>query len=235
MIRSNEEYPEKKSCFCHKKMHVFVTKIMGKHAQSVYTKILGAIRSSRPGTVMTPASFKGLGSPAAVRVALLRLRKNGAVRQLTRGLYDRPRYDPQVGAIAPSLDSVAAAVKDRDSVRIQPSGAYAANILGLSEQVPMRVVFLTDGGSRAIRLGRQTISFRRTTPRNLATAGKTSGLVIQALRHLGQKHVDDSTVGALRRRLSDKDRRQLQRDIRYAPAWIGEVMRKLAASSSPKP
>jgi hypothetical protein len=216
-------------------MHIFVTKSMGKHAQSVYTKVLGAIRSSKPGTVLTPASFKGLGSPAAVRVALLRLRRIGVIRQLTRGLYHRPRHDPLLGEIAPSIDSIADAVKDRDSVRIQPGGAYAANLLGLSDQVPMRVVFLTDGGSRSIRLGRQTIAFRRTSPRNLAAAGKTSGLVIQALRHLGQRHVDGSTIDSLRRRLSDKDRRQLARDFHYAPAWIGAVMQTLAASPAAKP
>ena len=212
---------------------MFLLLNMGKHAQSVYTKMLGTIRSSKPGTVMTLASFKGLGSPTAVRVALLRLRRAGAIRQLARGLYDHPRRDPQLGAIAPSIDSIAAAIKDRDSIRIQPGGAYAANLLGLSDQVPMRVVFLTDGRSRAVRLGRQTIAFRRTTPRNLATAGRTSGLVIQALRHLGQKHVDNSTINALRRRLSEKDRRQMAKDLRYAPAWIGGIMSKLASSSPP--
>jgi hypothetical protein len=163
-----------------------------------------------------------------------RLRRNGAIRQLARGLYDQPRHDPQLGAIAPSIDSIAAAVKDRDSVRIQPGGAYAANLLSLSDQVPMRVVFLTDGNSRVVRLGRQTIAFRRTTPRNLATAGRTSGLVIQALRHLGQKHVDNSTIDVLQRRLSEKDRRQLAKDFRYAPAWIGGIMSKLA-NSAPTP
>lgn len=210
---------------------MFLLLNMGKHAQSVYTEILKTIQSSEPGTVMTPASFQGLGSPVAVRLALLRLRRVGAIRRLARGLYDYPRQDPQLGTISPSIDAIAAAIKDRDSVRIQPAGAYAANLLGLSDQIPMRVVFLTDGSSRDVRLGKQTIAFRRTTPRNLATAGRTSGLVIQALRHLGQKHVDNSTIDALQRRLSEKDRNELAKDFRYAPAWIGAIMSKLANST----
>jgi hypothetical protein len=116
----------------------------------------------------------------------------------------------------------------RDAVRLQPSGAYSANMLGLSQQVPMKVVFLTDGPSRHVKLGKQEIHLKRTTPRNMAAAGRVSGLVIQALRHLGQRHVDDAVIGALRARLGPDDKRQLLKDLRYAPVWIAKIMRQVA-------
>ncbi len=85
-----------------------------------------------------------------------------------------------------------------------------------------------DGTERRIKVGRQEIVLKRTTPKNMATAGRVSGLVIQALRYLGKDHVDDSVVDELARRLGPEDRRQLMKDIRYAPAWIGAIFRHLA-------
>lgn len=160
--------------------------------------------------------------------ALHRLVKKGTLRRLARGLYDYPRTDPDLGTLSPTTDAVVKALKGRDNILLQPSGAYAANLLGLSEQVPMKIVFLTDGPARRVQLGRQVIILKHTTPRAMATAGRVSGLLIQALRYLGQKHLDDSTVAQLRKRLSEDDKKQLLNDIRYAPAWIAVIMRRVA-------
>jgi hypothetical protein len=169
-----------------------------------------------------------LGSRQAVDLALHRLAKKGTLRRLARGLYDYPRVDANLGPLSPSTDAVVKALKGRDNILLQPSGGYAANQLGLSDQVPMKIVFLTDGPARRVQLGKQVIMLKHTTPRVMATGGRVSGLVIQALRHIGQRHVDDSTVAHLRKRLSSDDRKQLLRDIRYAPAWIAAILRRVA-------
>lgn len=201
---------------------------MGKHVQSIDNKVLSRIYGHDRGWVFTPADFRDLGSPTAVRLALMRHVRAGTIRQLARGLYDFPRRDPQLGVLAPSVDAIANALKTRHAIRLQPSGGYAANLLGLSDQVPMKIVFLTDGSNRRIPLGKLQIILKRTTPRNMATADKMSGLVIQALRHLGARHVDDHIVASLRRRLSAADKKQLLLDLRYAPAWIARIMQQVA-------
>ena len=178
--------------------------------------------------MFTPANFKGVGGRPAVESALRRLKQDGKIRQLARGLYDYPRNDAQLGVLSPSIEAIADAVQVRDAVRLQPAGAYAANILGLSTQIPMKVVFLTDGASRKICIGKQELVFKRTTPRNMATAGRISGTVIQALRWLGHRHVDDDVVATLRRELDDKAKVHLMRDIGHAPIWIAEIIRKVA-------
>jgi hypothetical protein len=129
-------------------------------------------------------------------------------------LYDHPAQDPRIGVLTPSIDAVAQALKGRDASRLQPTGAHAANILGLSDQVPTRTVFLTDGRSRRVKLGQQEIILRHTTLRNMATAGTTSGLVIQALRWIGQRNVDDQTCALLAKRITDDDKRKLIEDVR---------------------
>lgn len=201
---------------------------MGKHAQSTDFKILSRIYGKGKGWVFTPSHFQGLGSRNAIDSALKRHKKSGTIRQLALGLYDYPRQHPSLGLLNPTADAIATALAGRDAIRLQPSGAYAANLLGLSDQIPMKVVFLTDGPTRSVQVGKQNITLKRTTPKNMAAAGRVSGLVIQTLRHLGRRHVDQSVVTQLRQRLSADDKKQLLKDLIYAPAWVAEVMRRIA-------
>jgi len=199
-----------------------------KQTQSIDATVLRRILAHGTGWVFTPDIFFDLGSRMAIDHALSRYARSGRIRRLARGLYDYPKKHPKMGVLAPERDDVAKALMGRDAVRLQPSGAYAANLLGLSEQVPMKTTYLTDGPSKRVKLGNQEIILRRTTPRNMAAAGRVGGLIIQALRHIGQRHVDDKVINTLRTRLSKNDKNQLLKDIRYAPGWIAAVMKQLA-------
>jgi len=196
--------------------------------QTLPSKILSRIYGKKRGWLFTPIHFRDLGNNHGIQMALQALLDRGVICRPARGLYLYPKTHPKLGVLAPTPDQIARALAGKDDLRIQPSGAYAANLLGLSEQVPAVVVFLTDGTNRKIKVGNQEIILKRTTPKNMATAGRTSGLVIQALRFLGKDHVDDTIVDTLARRLSPDDRRQLIKDIRHAPAWIGAIFRRLA-------
>jgi len=196
--------------------------------ESIEYKIQRRIDECGKGCVVTPADFLDLGSRPAVDLALHRLVKKGILRRIARGLYDYPHIDPDLGSLAPSIDAVVTAVQGRDHTSIQASGGYAANQLGLSEQVPMKIVFHTDGPERRVVLGKRTIVFKHTTPRIMATANRISGQVIQALRHIGKEHADNMVITRLRQRLSRSEKKQLLQDIRYAPAWVGAIMRRIA-------
>src|SRR5579864_4463424 len=149
-----------------------------KNTQSIDAPILARIHGWGRGSVFVPGDFLGLGSREAVDLALHRLARKGTIRRLARGVYDFPKEHPVLGLLAPSADAVARALAGRDRTRLQPSGAYAANLLGLSEQVPAKAVFLTDGPSRRLKVGANEIILKRTTPRAMAAAGRMSGLVI---------------------------------------------------------
>jgi hypothetical protein len=189
------------------------------------------VRRAKPGTVFTPALFAGLGGRAAVDKALQRLVARDELRRLSRGLYDKPRQDPLLGTLWPSVDAVVAALTGKDKLRLQPTGAYAANLLGLSDQVPARVEFLTDGTSRTVKAGPMQIVLKRTTPRQMAAAGRTSGLVIQALRSLGPEHVTPQRLKQLRRSVPAAERRTLLDDLSLAPGWMQPTLRALAADT----
>ena len=204
-----------------------------KHTKVIEPRVKSIIFGHGRGWVFTPGEFLGVADPRSVSVALTRLARKGVIRNLTRGLYDYPKNDPQLGILSPSVDAVARALSLRHAIRLQPSGGYAANLLGLSDQVPMKVVFLTDGINRRVQIGKLQIIFKRSTPRNMASAGKISGLVIQALRHLGQRNIDGKIVQKLKQRLSAKDKKLLLSDLRHAPVWVATVMRQIAESKQP--
>ena len=201
---------------------------MSKHSGSIDSLVLQRISRMKPGTIFTPRDLAMVGPRTAVASALSRHLKTGAVKQPARGLYQTPMTHPLLGELHPSPDEIATALAGKNRLKLQPSGAYAANLLGLSDQVPLRIVYLTDGTSRQVRIGKQQVVLRRTTPKNMATAGRISGLVIQALRYLGQNHVDHGVIKKLQKRLSTQERAQLLKDAPLAPEWIGELMRQIA-------
>ena len=196
-------------------------------AQSVEKKVLNRISDKNRGRVFTPSYFLDLGNRTAIDQALGRLVRSGTIRRLARGLYDYPEKHPTLGDLPANYERIAQALAGRDNLKIQPSGAYAANLLGLTEQVPAKIAFLTDGANRIVQIKNQRIVLTRTTPKNMATAGRVSGLVIQALRYMKQENIDDKIINKLKRRLSVEDKKQLVSDLRYAPAWIEKVVRRL--------
>ena len=200
-----------------------------KNLKSIDSQILKAINTRGYGSVFVPTDFLDLGSREAVDIVLHRLVRKGTIRRLARGIYDYPEEHPVLGWLQPSPEKIAEALVGRDCTRIQPTGAYAANLLGLSEQVPAKVVFLTDGPSRTIKIGQTTIQLRQTTAKNMAMAGRLSGLLVQALRELGKENVTTERLEHLKRILPADKRMELLNDIRLAPEWMRSILRKIAA------
>jgi hypothetical protein len=201
---------------------------MGKHAESIDTRVLRRIESHGPGWVFTPNDFADLGTRTAVATALKRHKAAGTIRLLGRGLYDVPRVHATLGTLWPAIESVSQALERKDGLRLQPSGVYAANLLGLSEQVPAKVVFLTDGATRTVKVGPTQITLKRTTPRNMAAAGKLSGLLIQAFRALGAKHITPQRLARLRKNLPAEERAKVPQDLALAPEWMHAHLREVA-------
>jgi len=164
-----------------------------------------------------------------VDLSLSRLVKKGILRRLARGVYVYPEKNRLLGELSPRPEEVAKALARRGAQKLLPSGAFAANLLGLTEQVPAKVEYLTDGPSRTAMIRNLPVVLKQSTPARLATAGRVSGTVAQALRFLRKEQVDDSVVARLRERLSEGDKEQLIRDIPLVPAWVGAVFRKVAS------
>lgn len=201
---------------------------------SVQNRVLNRIKRRGRGAVFTPKDFLDLGSRAAVDQSLSRMTRDGAIRRLGRGIYDFPKRHPRLGPLTPSADSIArAAVGGKCAV--QPSGARAANALGLSTQVPAQTVYYTDGPQRDLRIGDRVIQIRRRSPKNLVGAGTEAGNLYQALRYLGRNRVDDDVIHTLRGRVAPDVRDKLHNDLithsHLAPDWIVSVSKRLVSET----
>ena len=126
----------------------------------------------------------------------------------------------------PTAEEVAEGIAKRDKIRIVPTGVYALHALGLSTQIPLKLVFLTDGAARTINVGKRTIKLKRTTPKNLMAKGKISSLVIQALREIGKDMVRPVELKQIVKLLKKEDLQLLKHDIKLAPEWIKQIMKK---------
>jgi hypothetical protein len=198
---------------------------------SVLNQILRRVRAHGRGSVFTPADFLDLGSRAAVDQALSRLTKDGRLRRLARGLYDYPQVHSQLGPLAPTPDAVAKAFARETGSSLQVTGAQAANALGLSTQVPARSVYLTDGPSRRVVLGKRVVDVRHASPKHLVAAGSMAGTVVQALRHLGPDSVS-AVVNAAAQHLTASDQRMLAKGANQAPAWMRPALNRIAGQST---
>jgi len=189
-------------------------------SDTVENKILTKIKKAKRGSLFFSDNFASFGNAETIRRTLNRLVETGEIDRVASGIFVRPQIDKIIGKITPKIEDIADAIARRDKAKIVPTGAYALNRLGLSTQVPMKIVYLTDGSARNIKVGNYTISFIRTSPKNVAAIGKISRLAIQALKSIGKENVSPKEIGQIQNALMKEKISYLEHDLRIAPAWI---------------
>lgn len=195
-------------------------------AGSVENQVFNKIKSDKRGAVFFVENFLFAGNAKAVNKALERLVDKGEITRVASGVYTRPKKSKLIGNITPSVEEIASAIAKRDKARIVPTGSFALNALGLSTQVPLKAVYLTDGAARTVKVGKRTIQFKKTTPKNLSAKGPVSKLVIQALKATGKDKVSPDEERKILELLKKEKPEYLEHDILLAPEWIRKIMRK---------
>lgn len=190
----------------------------------VENKMAEVLKLHPKGSVLFVDDFLDYGNPESVKKALLRLKEKEVLVRLAHGIYLYPKMDKELGILFPSTEDIAKAIARRDKARIVPTGVQALNKLGLSTQIPMKVVYLTDGAARSIKIGKRTITFKNTSPKNLLAQGEISSLVIQALKTIGQLQVEDETLLKIQTLLKKEKKEHIMNDAKLAPAWINNIL-----------
>lgn len=197
---------------------------------SIADKILKRVRAKGRGNwVCTPKDFLDIGGRAAVDQALSRLAKGGDLRRVGHGLYDLPRFSAVLKRPAPvDMDKAVSALARRDGIRLMPDGIFAANRLGLTNAVPAKIGYITDGATRNVRIDDRIVRLRHAGPGVMAWHGTSSAPVVLALRWLGPSAASDARVAAtLRRRLPDAVKQNLARKSKNLPGWMIPIARNL--------
>ena len=200
--------------------------------ESIEIQILNRIKKARGGVLFFTESFIAYGNTEAVKKALQRLTNAGELQRVAPGIYVRPQTDSIVGKVTPGIEAIAKAIAKRDRARIVPTGLYALNRFGLSTQIPLKVIYLTDGAARKIKVGNTSITFKKTTPKNVMAVGEISRLAIQALRTIGKENATEHEIKKIQQALMKEQKTKLEHDIRLAPAWIREIMKPILKATT---
>ncbi|MBU4485567.1 MAG: hypothetical protein KKD38_01435 [Candidatus Delongbacteria bacterium] len=190
----------------------------------IESKIKKIIEKRGKGIIHFAEDFLAIGNSASVNRALSRLSQKEIIIRLAQGIYIYPKIDDNLGVLYPSLDEIARTIAERDRARILPTGDLAMNRLGISTQIPLNIVYLTDGSPRIIKVGKRSIKFKKTTPKNLSVKGNISGLTIQALKKIGKGNITEIEKKKIQEALLKENPDILIEDMKLVPAWIREVM-----------
>ncbi len=197
-------------------------------AQSTENKVISRIRGTGMGWAFSPRDFLDLGERPTIDSALHRLVQQGKIRRIIRGIYDFPRASKFLkGPLSPDIDQVARALARKFRWRIQPSGATALNILGLSTQVPARIVYRSDGPDRKYKVGNTSLVFEHTALKEVGFKLRESGLIVQALRSLGQERLTPEVVTRIRSWLPPSLRSKVLADTKTATGWVYATIQRI--------
>ena len=193
---------------------------------SIEENILTAIKAKGRGSIFFPSDFTSYGEVKAIGKSLERLTAKGDIIRLARGIYLYPEIDTVLGLgiLMPSIEQIAEMIARRDKARIVPTGIYALNKLGISTQVPMNIVYLTDGAPRKVSLGNgRSIQFKYTTPKNLSFTNSLAMLVTFAL---GKDNITDDIAKQIKNVLQKEQKENVLADEALMPAWIRTFTRQ---------
>lgn len=202
-------------------------------SQPIEKQASNRIHGNGRGWAFSPRDFGDLAGRATIDSALHRLEQKQKIRRVIRGLYDYPQWSKLLGQeLSPDVDQVAHALSRKFGWRIQPSGAVAQNLLGLSTQVPARAVYLTDGPDRTYRIGKMTLVFEHTALKEAGFKLRESGLIVQALKSLGPKRITPEVIYKIRRWLPRRLWAKVLSDSRTATGWVYAAIQQITQQES---
>ena len=179
------------------------------------------------GSVFVISDFTDATEYINVKKCLQRLEKEGLVRRILRGVYDKPYFSKVLNEYAaPNIELVAKAIARNFNWVIAPDGLTSLNLLGLSTQVTNSYVFYSSGQYKTYEIGKITIYFKHKSSKELLNLSYKSSLVVNAIKEL-RHTLDEQTIIMIRNRLSDSERNKLLIEASGVTKWIYEIIKKV--------
>jgi len=201
--------------------------------QSIEDKLVSRIYGNGRGWAFSQADFADLGSRSAIDLALHRREREGIIRRVIRGIYDYPRHSKALGGpVSPDIDQVAHALARKFAWRIQPNGATAQNLLGLSTQVPAQNVYLSDGPDRSYTVGKTVLAFEHTALKEAGFKLPESRLIVQALKAYGENRITRKIIAKIRKKFHGALRQRIVVDTKTATGWVYAAIQEIAKEAS---
>ena len=195
--------------------------------KDIATTIRQTIQQAKSPAIFFISDFSDFGYEY-VRKVLSAMVAQGELMRLANGIYLKPQMT-QFGPLQPTIDAVVEAITAHDSAKVLPTGATAENMLGLSEQVPMNLVYLTNGSSRVIQLGNHTIKLKRVVPKYFAIENRVLAILCLAMKSIGEQNISDEQMSRIRQIIrSEKDKPGFAKDVQLMPLWINRIITSIS-------
>jgi hypothetical protein len=188
--------------------------------QTVAENILSEAKTLPEGALISAKEFLHLGTRAAVDQALKRLKERKELMPLYRGVYVRP-VKTRFGTRAPAAEKVIQGIAAARAETVVPHGAAAANSLGLTTQVPTRLVYLTSGKSLSLKLGAQVVEMKHAPQWMLLPSHRAAGEAVRALLWIGERRASQALT-ALKHKLPQSTVNELVAVRPALPAWLSK-------------
>lgn len=199
-------------------------------SKSVKDQMKAKISKASFGEIFFLDDFEKYGSADNIRKVLSRFEKEDVVERLAHGIYIKPKKDPLLGTLYPNIEEIAREIAKRDKARIAPTGVMALYLLGLTTQVPLKAVYLTDGSQREVKIGNRAIKFKRTVPKSFAIKDELLHLIVQAFREKGQREITEEFLKTIKYSIAKLDEKVMRNQLGYAPVWIQKQINNLYRS-----
>ena len=200
--------------------------------KSIINKVINRINGYGRGSVFYSGDFKDLGTTDNVNQILCRLTRNGKLNRLSPGIYYFPKRSSLLGNLSPRIDKVAFAIARKNKIKILVSESLAANLLGLTTQVPAKNVFLTDGKSKNVKINKQTIYFKNASPKVMGLSKRKSGIVAQGIKFFGKDRIDSNIINNLKQNLPSSIKTDLPKCKPFVPDWLRTTIDEIIKTDS---
>ena len=202
-------------------------------AQGVEKQIISRIYGNGRGWAFSRKDFDRLGSVQSVHTALHRIWEAGAIRRIVRGLYDYPGFSEPLGReLSPDTHQVAQALSRKFGWRIYPDGPAALNLMGLSAQVPKRIVYLSNGPPRTYNVGRTALTFKNAALKETGFKLAESATIVGGLKSLGRDGITPQVIARMRDSLDPELRPRILKDTRAATGWVYDAIREICGQGA---
>jgi len=196
--------------------------------ESISGQIKKQIIEGEEGKIYFVSDFNFTGNEDLIKKVLFRLEKNGILVRISHGIYLYPVRDVKLGIMYPSLESIAQAIAMRDKADIMPTGALALNLLGISTQVQMNAVYITNGSPRKVQIGKRKIIFKKAAQKNFQFKSRMMPLVVFSLKEIGQDMINQQIVSQIKKALANRTEIKLYReDVSLVPIWMKKIISQI--------
>lgn len=194
--------------------------------KSIKDKIMAKISRKGPGCIFTAQDFMPEFKRYEIDASLKTLADCGRIRKICRGIYDYPAYSELLKQpSAPDLYGIANKFASKYCWNIYPSGDTALNYFGLSTQIPSKLVFISNGPSKALATPFGEICFKHSALRETSFRYAESGLVVQALREIGQQNLTPEIIAQIKGKFDEQFLQKIRLDIVNTANWLQQAIR----------